>query len=84
MTENGATFDLFRISKAKKTVDLSPNSVRKLHIDHGLPIYYQGKNAFVSKSELHHLIIRTASSEAPPKTPAQKAVLKKNRKGGSK
>ena len=49
-TEN-ANFDLFRLSKSKQVVDLAPNTIRALNRK-GLPIYRNGRIAFVSKSEL--------------------------------
>jgi len=50
------TFDLFRLTKAKQAVDLSPNTVRRLAKESGLRIYRHGKIAFVSKSELAQII----------------------------
>ena len=44
-------FDLFRLTKSKQTVDLAPNTIRKL-AKKGLRIYRHGKAAFVSRSEL--------------------------------
>jgi len=46
-----ASFDLFRLSKSKQVVDLAPNTIRALNRK-GLPIYRNGRIAFVSKSEL--------------------------------
>jgi uncharacterized protein (DUF2461 family) len=55
------SLDLFRISRSKKVVDLSPNTIRKLHRECGLRIYYSGGASWVSKSELEALIRRTAN-----------------------
>ena len=49
------TFDLFRLSKSKSVVDVCPNTLRA-YAERGLPIYKQGKAAFVSKEELTHFI----------------------------
>ncbi len=48
-------FDLFRLTKAKATVDLAPNTLRAYHAQ-GLPFYRRGKAVFVSKAELHAFI----------------------------
>lgn len=44
-------FDLVRISKAKKEVDLCANTVREM-FDEGLPKYEYDTMVFFSKSEL--------------------------------
>ncbi len=46
-----AQFDLFRLSKAKAIVDLSPNTLRSFH-QRGLPFYRSGRIVFVSKADL--------------------------------
>jgi hypothetical protein len=46
-----ANFDLFRLSKAKREVDLSPNTLRG-YAKIGLRIYRCGRSTFVSRSEL--------------------------------
>jgi hypothetical protein len=49
---NGSSsFDLFRLSKSKVVVDLTPNTLRAYHSE-GLPFYRRGRAVFVSKSEL--------------------------------
>jgi hypothetical protein len=48
-------FDLFRLTKAKQTVDLCPNTLRKFNRQ-GLPFYKRGRAVFVSKSELEQFI----------------------------
>ncbi len=44
-------FDLFRLSRSKEVVDISPNTLRAYHIA-GLPFYTQGKATFISKTDL--------------------------------
>jgi hypothetical protein len=56
------TFDLFRLSNSKKTVDICANTLREYH-RRGLPFYRQGKAVFVSKVELA-LFIRTQCASA--------------------
>lgn len=58
------SIDLFRISRSKKVADISPNTVRKLHRERGLRIYYSGGASWVSKSELEALI-KTSSTKTP-------------------
>jgi hypothetical protein len=45
------SFDLFRLSKSKRTVDVSPNTLRG-YCRQGLKFYRQGKAVFISKQEL--------------------------------
>lgn len=66
-------FDMARLSHAKRAAGVSPNTVRKWHREYGLRIYWVGKAAFFSLSELHALI-RTVSSNCPPR---RKAALQK-------
>ncbi len=56
-TVNGSSqsFDLFRLTKAKATVDLAPNTLRAYHAQ-GLPFYRKGKAVFISKIELNAFI----------------------------
>lgn len=42
---------MFRLSAAKKTVDICPNTLRSYHAA-GLPFYRIGKAVFISKAEL--------------------------------
>lgn len=51
----GCGFDLFRLTKAKQVVDLSPNTIRS-YSKQGLPLYRRGRVVFVSKAELHAFI----------------------------
>jgi len=44
-------FDLFRLTKSKQSVDVSPNTLRAYH-EQGLAFYRRGKAVFVSKAEL--------------------------------
>jgi hypothetical protein len=55
--QNSIEFDLFRLSKSKAVVDISPNTLRSYNRD-GLPFYKQGKAVFVSRTELDRFIRR--------------------------
>lgn len=57
---NDTGFDLFRLSKSKSAVDLSPNTLRAWH-ENGLPFYRMGKVVFVSRRELE-MFIRLAAA----------------------
>jgi len=48
-------FDLCRLSKSKREVDLSPNTVRS-YAEHGLQLHRIGKVVFFSRNELAALI----------------------------
>ena len=48
-------FDLFRLSRAKDIVDLSPNTLRAYN-KQGLPFHRQGKVVFISRRELNEFI----------------------------
>ena len=48
-------FDLFRLSKSKKEVDLSPNTIRA-YFKRGLAFYKMGKAIFISRAQLHQFI----------------------------
>jgi hypothetical protein len=50
-------FDLFRLSKSKTAVDVSPNTLRSYHAE-GLKFYRCGKAVFISKAELAVFIRR--------------------------
>ena len=52
---NESSFDLFRLSKSKQTVDVCANTLRSYH-KAGLPFYNRGKAVFVSKAELSAFI----------------------------
>lgn len=53
--QQNAGFDLFRLSKSKKEVDLSPNTLRA-YFKQGLAYYKMGKAIFISRAQLHHFI----------------------------
>jgi hypothetical protein len=65
------TFDLFRLSNSKKTVDVCANTLREYN-ERGLPFYRQGKAVFVSRAELAHFIRNKPQPPAP--------TAKRNRK----
>jgi hypothetical protein len=48
-------FDLFRLSKSKREVDLSPNTLRA-YFKRGLPHFKMGKAIFISRAQLHQFI----------------------------
>jgi hypothetical protein len=50
-----AGFDLARLSKAKESVDVCPNTLRAYNRA-GLPFYRRGKAVFFSKAELDQFI----------------------------
>lgn len=55
-TPTDSGFDLFRLSKSKGVVDVSPNTLRA-YSKQGLPFYQRGKAIFISKAELAHFIM---------------------------
>jgi hypothetical protein len=58
--EQEISFDLVRLTKSKKAVDLAPNSIRKL-ASKGLRLYRFGRAVFFSRSELEIFIKRGAA-----------------------
>lgn len=66
------SYDLFRISRAKKVVDLCPNTLRAF-AKAGLPVYRKGRVTFVSKADLAAFIRARWSANIPsnkaPRTP---------------
>jgi hypothetical protein len=52
---NADSFDLFRLSKSKSVVDLSPNTLRS-YFKNGLPCYRMGKAIFISRAQLAQFI----------------------------
>ncbi|HEV2696139.1 MAG TPA: hypothetical protein VG347_24840 [Verrucomicrobiae bacterium] len=56
-------YDLFRLSKSKRIVDLSPNTLRD-YFQRGLKAYRCGKPVFVSRSELADFIRTGGPSRA--------------------
>lgn len=55
------SFDLFRLTKSKKEVDLAPNTLRA-YARQGLRIYQVGRACFVSRIELAEFIRRTGGA----------------------
>jgi len=55
-----ANFDLVRITKSKKEVDVSTTTIRQ-YARQGLAIYKRGKAAYFSKLELADFIRRKAA-----------------------
>jgi hypothetical protein len=53
-------FDMFRLSRAKAVVDVTPNTLRKYH-KMGLNFYRMGTAVFVSRTELAHFIVSKAA-----------------------
>ena len=52
---NEPSFDLVRLSKSKRSVDLASNTIRE-YSRQGLNIYRMGKAAFFSRAELEQFI----------------------------
>lgn len=55
MNTSEIQFDMFRLTKAKKAVDLCANTIRQ-YAKMGLPLYRRGRAVFVSKMELQEFI----------------------------
>jgi len=53
------SFDLVRLTKAKRLVDLSPNTIRA-YAREGLSLYRKGRAVFFSRAELENFIRKTA------------------------
>jgi hypothetical protein len=45
-------FDFCRIGRSKKEVDVTSNTIRKIHEEFGLNLYRMGRMTFFSKAEL--------------------------------
>jgi hypothetical protein len=56
-------YDLFRVSRSKKEVDISPNTLRT-YMKAGLPAYRMGKACFVSRSQLQQFIFANAGKQS--------------------
>jgi len=56
-------FDLFRLNRSKKEVDVSPPTLRKWFKE-GLPFYKMEKAVFVSRSQLQAFILARANQTA--------------------
>jgi hypothetical protein len=67
-----ANFDLFRLSKSKRVVDVCSNTLRKYH-EQGLQFYRRGKAVFVSKTELA-MFIRAGAAGTSNKAPAKRGA----------
>lgn len=50
-----ATFDMVRLNRSKKTVDLSVNTIKQ-YASQGLNLYKRGRAVFFSQAELAHFI----------------------------
>lgn len=60
--ENRISFDLVRITAAKREVGVCSNTIRA-YAREGLAIYHKGRAAFFSRTELAEHIRRTATRE---------------------
>ncbi len=56
-------FDLFRLSKSKREVDLSPNTLRS-YFKRGLAHYKMGKAVLVSRTQLQQFILKEGAVES--------------------
>ena len=66
MQEHSPTnFELFRLTKAKREVGVSPNTLRAYALQ-GLRVYKMGRAAFVSRNELAEFIRRQGGQSAQP------------------
>jgi len=57
-------FDLFRLSKSKSAVDVSPNTIRE-YARQGLKLRRLGRAVFVSRTELDRFILQRAEPFVP-------------------
>ena len=57
MPLDNVSFDLVRLSKSKKSVDVCPNTIRA-YAREGLNLYRRGKAVFFSRAELESFIRR--------------------------
>jgi hypothetical protein len=60
-------FGFFRLSKSKQHVDLSPNTLRKLHRERGLPFFQQkgARGVFVRYADVEELLARDRITKEP-------------------
>lgn len=56
---NQISFDLVRLTKSKREVDLSSNTIRA-YAKEGLNLYRKGRAVFFSRAELEQFIRNTA------------------------
>ena len=67
-TSTNSSFDLFRLSKSKAVVDISPNTLRAYN-KQGLPFSHRGKAIFASKSALAKFIVYAPYTGDPEQAP---------------
>jgi hypothetical protein len=82
-------FDLFRLSRAKEIVDVNPALIRKLNREKLLPIYWHGRVALVSKSELalafeESRCVQTPKEQQPARPAAQERTSRAHEESGMK
>ena len=59
------SFDLVRVTKAKKEVDICSNTIRAFAREpNGLRLYRKGRATFFSRSELNEFIRKTSAIAA--------------------
>ena len=63
-TADTFNFDLFRLSKSKSAVDVSPNTIRE-YARQGLKLRRLGRAVFVSRAELDRFILQRAEPFVP-------------------
>lgn len=63
-TADSFDFDLFRLSKSKAAVDVSPNTIRG-YARQGLKLRRLGRAVFVSRTELDRFILQRAEPFVP-------------------
>jgi hypothetical protein len=65
MSETQSTsFDLVRLTRAKRAVDVCPNTIRAYAKEkEGLNLYRKGRAVFFSRAELNDYIRRTATKQ---------------------
>lgn len=56
------SFDLVRLTKSKRTVDLSSNTIRA-YAREGLNLYRKGRAVFFSRTELEAFIRKTCAQK---------------------
>jgi hypothetical protein len=60
MQQVSANFDLVRLTKSKKEVDLASNTIRA-YAREGLSLYRKGRAVFFSRAELEQFIRNTST-----------------------
>jgi hypothetical protein len=61
--DNSNSFEMVRLSKAKREVDLSSNTIRA-YAKQGLALYRKGRAVFFSREELSMFIRSTSEKQA--------------------